>query len=271
MILEYIQWNVNPEILKLGPLAIRWYGLLFATAFICGYYIFKKFFKKEGFSVEMLDQLTVYVAIGIIIGARLGHVIFYDPAYYFSGSFFEILGKVIAIWEGGLASHGAAIGLLITLYLWTKKYNQNIWWLLDRIAVVVALGGMFVRFGNLMNSEIYGVETNLPWGFIFVREGEIVPKHPTQIYEALAYLSIFIFLFYCYNKNKLFPKRGLAFGWFLILLFGARFLIEFVKNPQVDFELSLPLYMGQILSIPFIVAGIVIVITILLRKNKISS
>ncbi|MEJ5264375.1 MAG: prolipoprotein diacylglyceryl transferase [Bacteroidales bacterium] len=262
--LLYVHWNVSPEIFHLGPLAIRWYGLMFAFAFLTGYYIFKYFFKKEGYSIELLDQLLVYVAVGIIVGARLGHVIFYDPGYYFANPL-----KILAIWEGGLASHGAAIGLLITLYLWVRKNKSDMLWLLDRIAVVVAIGGMFVRIGNLMNSEIYGVETTLPWGFIFVRAGEVVPKHPTQIYEALSYLFIFLLLFFAYRKNWWFPKKGLAFGVFLILLFGARFLIEFIKNPQEDFETSLPLWMGQILSIPFIVAGIVLVIWAMRNKSSI--
>lgn len=253
--LSYIHWNVSPEIFHIGPLAIRWYGLMFALAFITGYYIFKYFFQKEGYKIELLDQLTVYVAVGIIVGARLGHVLFYDPGYYLSNPL-----EIIAIWKGGLASHGAAIGLLITLYLWSRKNNTNLLWLLDRIAVVVAIGGMFVRIGNLMNSEIYGIETHLPWGFIFEREGELVPKHPTQIYEALSYFLIFLLLFTAYRKNWWFPKKGLAFGIFLILLFGARFMIEFIKNPQEDFETTLPLFMGQILSIPFILAGIILVI-----------
>ncbi|MGC8802581.1 MAG: prolipoprotein diacylglyceryl transferase [Bacteroidales bacterium] len=260
--LLYIHWNVNPEIFHIGPLAVRWYGLMFALAFITGYYIFKFFFKQEGYKIELLDQLTVYVAVGIIVGARLGHVLFYDPGYYLSNPL-----EILAIWKGGLASHGAAIGLLITLYLWTRKNQADLLWLLDRIAVVVAIGGMFVRFGNLMNSEIYGIETHLPWGFIFVREGEVVPKHPTQIYEALSYFLIFLLLFTAYRKNWWFPKKGLAFGIFLILLFGARFLIEFIKNPQEEFETTLPLFMGQILSIPFILAGIIIVFYTT-RKNS---
>jgi len=264
MILEYIYWNVNPEILKLGPIALRWYGLLFATAFIFGYYIFKNIFKKEGYTIEMLDQLTVYMAVGTIIGARLGHVLFYDPDYYFSNPL-----EIIAVWKGGLASHGGAIGILIALYLWVRKHKLNFMWLLDRIAIVVALGGMFIRLGNLMNSEIYGIETSLPWGFIFVREGETLPKHPTQIYEALSYLIIFLFLFISYKKNILYNNRGISFGIFLILLFSARFLIEFIKNPQEEFEKFLPLNMGQILSLPFIIAGFIIIF--LATKNKFDS
>ncbi len=261
--LQYIVWDVSPEIFNLGPITVRWYGVLFATAFITGYYIFKYFFKREGYRIELLDKLLLYVALGIIIGARLGHVIFYDPYYYFSNPL-----KILAIWEGGLASHGAAIGLLIALYLWHKKEKTPMLWLLDRIAVVVAIGGMFVRLGNLMNSEIYGIETSLPWGFIFVREGETIPKHPTQIYEAFSYLLIFIILFTAYNKNWLFPKQGLAFGCFLILLFGARFLIEYIKNPQEEFENYLPLFMGQILSIPFIIAGTALIIYLLIKEKR---
>ncbi|HEY9125144.1 MAG TPA: prolipoprotein diacylglyceryl transferase [Bacteroidales bacterium] len=263
MVLNFIQWDVNPVIFELGPFQVRWYGLLFAMAFVLGYIVFKKIFNKEGHTIEMLDQLTVYLAIGTIIGARLGHVLFYDPGYYFAHPL-----KILAIWEGGLASHGSAIGMLVALYLWARKNKQPYLWLLDRIGIVVALGGMCVRLGNLMNSEIYGIPTSMPWGFIFVRENEILPKHPTQIYEALSYLAIFGFLFYSYTKEWLFNKRGLAFGIFLILLFSARFLIEFIKNPQEDFEKGMPLMMGQILSIPFIVAGIILVFYALRKSAK---
>jgi phosphatidylglycerol---prolipoprotein diacylglyceryl transferase len=266
MILNFIHWNVNPEILELGPLSLRWYGLLFALAFVLGYIVFKKIFKKEGYSLEMLDQLTVYLAVGTIIGARLGHVLFYDPGYYFANPL-----KILAIWEGGLASHGSALGMLVALYMWVRKHKLNFLWLMDRISIVVALGGMCVRLGNLMNSEIYGIETSLPWGFIFDREDEILPKHPTQIYEALSYLAIFLFLFYCYSKEILFKMRGLAFGIFLILLFGARFLIEYIKNPQENFEKGLPIDMGQILSIPFILAGIILIFYSLRKKNLASN
>jgi len=266
MVLNFINWNVDPEIFNIGPLALRWYGLLFALAFVLSYLVFKKIFQKEGHSMEMLDQLTVYVAVGTIIGARLGHVLFYDPAYYFANPI-----KIFFIWEGGLASHGSAIGMLIALYMWVRKHKLNYLWLLDRIGIVVALGGMCVRFGNLMNSEIYGIQTALPWGFIFQREGEIVAKHPTQIYEALSYLALFIFLFYSYSKDFLFKLRGLAFGVFLIALFGARFLIEFIKNPQEEFEKGMTIDMGQILSIPFILTGIILVAYALTKKTKATS
>ena len=255
MELSYITWNVNPEIIHLGPLSLRWYGLLFATGFVLGYFIVRKMFLKEGYTVELLDQLTMYMVIGTVIGARLGHVLFYDPVYYFSHPW-----KILAIWEGGLASHGAAIGILLSLYLFVRKNKLNYLWLLDRIGIVVALGGVFIRLGNLMNSEIYGIQTSLPWGFIFKRDGEVLPKHPTQIYESLSYLAIFILLYTLYNKDIYVKQRGKLFGIFLILLFLARFLIEFIKNPQSDFEKHMLLDMGQLLSIPFIIIGIILIV-----------
>jgi phosphatidylglycerol---prolipoprotein diacylglyceryl transferase len=255
MILQYITWNVSPDIFHVGPIVLRWYGLLFASAFLFGYLIFKKIFKKEGYSIELLDQLTLYMAVGTIVGARLGHVLFYDPAYYFANPW-----KIIAVWEGGLASHGAAIGILTALIIFVRKNKLNYLWLLDRIAIVIALSGVFIRMGNLMNSEIYGIQTNLPWGFIFSRENEVFPKHPTQIYEALAYLFIFLLTYTFYHKNIFVKQKGKIFGIFLVLLFGARFLIEFIKNPQVEFEKGLPFDMGQFLSIPFILVGIGLIV-----------
>lgn len=253
MILQYITWNVNPEILPVGPLSIRWYGLLFAASFLFGYLILQKVFKREGISQELLDRLTVYMAIGTIVGARLGHVIFYDPVYYFSNPI-----RILKIWEGGLASHGAAIGILIALYLFAKKSKKSYLWIMDRIVIVVALAGFFIRTGNLMNSEIYGVETHLPWGFIFVRRGEMVPKHPTQIYEALSYLAIFFLLYWLYRRRTDKIKEGYLFSIFLVLVFTARFFIEFIKEVQSPWEANLPLDMGQILGIPFVIAGVIL-------------
>lgn len=263
MILNFIRWDVNPEIFPLGPLSIRWYGLLFACAFFFGYLIFSKMFKREKLSIELLDNLTIYMALGTILGARLGHCFFYEPDYYLSNPV-----EIIKIWRGGLASHGAAIGILIALYLFVRKYKVSFLWLMDRIGIVTALGGFFIRMGNLMNSEIYGHETSLPWGFIFVRANETVPKHPTQIYEALSYLVIFVVLYTLYNKKFGKLKNGFLFGIFLILLFTARFLIEFVKEVQVDFERTMSLNMGQILSIPFILLGIGLIIYVV-KKGKV--
>ena len=253
MIFGAINWDMNPEIFSLGNFAIRWYGLLFASGFFFGYLIFLRFFKKESLSVELLDKLTIYMALGTVIGARLGHCLFYEPDYYLDNPV-----EILKIWKGGLASHGAAIGIIAALWLFIRKYKKSFIWILDRIVVVVALAGTFIRLGNLMNSEIYGIETSLPWGFVFIKNLEVVPKHPTQIYEALTYLLIFLLLLWLYYKNEGKPRRGILFSLFLILVFGMRFLIEFVKEDQVSFESGMALNMGQWLSIPFVLLGIVI-------------
>ncbi len=255
MLVHFIVWNINPEIFHIGVFSVRWYGLLFAMAFVLGYFITKKIFRKEGIPVQTLDRLTWYMIFGTLIGARLGHCLFYEPAYYYQHPL-----EILQIWQGGLASHGAAIGILVALYIFSRKEHRSCLWILDRMAIVVALSGFLIRTGNLMNSEIYGTETNLPWGFIFIRAQETVPKHPTQIYEALAYLMIFILLYSMYfkSKEKIYP--GILFGIFLVSLFSVRFLIEFVKEDQVAFEKGMMLNMGQLLSIPFILFGIYLLI-----------
>ena len=251
MLLNSIIWDVNPEIFSIGQFAVRWYGLLFASGFVFGYFIMGNIFKREKVPPKMLDTLTTYMVVGTVVGARLGHCFFYEPAYYLADPI-----KILKVWEGGLASHGAAIGILIALWLFARKAKRPYIWILDRIVIVVALAGFFIRMGNLMNSEIYGVQTSLPWGFIFVRWHETVPKHPTQIYEGLSYLAIFAVLYLLYRKKGTSLKPGLLFGFFLVVLFLMRFLIEFIKEPQVGFEESMALNMGQLLSIPFILAGI---------------
>jgi prolipoprotein diacylglyceryl transferase len=250
MILNYVNWNINPEIVGFWGLSIRYYGLLFASSFFFGYLILQKIFKQEGLTIELLDKLTVYMAIGTVLGARLGHCLFYQPEYYLSNPL-----EIIKIWHGGLASHGAAIGILISIFYFSKKNKKPYLWTLDRIVIVVALGGFFIRMGNLMNSEIYGIETGLPWGFVFLRDGQEIPRHPTQIYEALSYLLIFILIYSIYNKKGSQVKQGLIFSIFLILLFTVRFFIEFIKVDQVGFEQGMSLNMGQWLSIPFILIG----------------
>ena len=191
------------------------------------------------------------MAIGTIVGARLGHCLFYEPAYYLSNPI-----EILKIWRGGLASHGAAVGIITALYLFSKKTKRPTLYILDRVAITVALAGVLIRLGNLMNSEIYGTATSLPWGFIFVRDGQTIPMHPTQIYEALSYLAGFIILYLIYQKSNAKPKPGLLFGIFLIITFGTRFLIEFIKQPQVGFEANMTLNMGQWLSIPLVIAGL---------------
>lgn len=255
----FVTWDVDPNLLNLenvpiiGQLTIRYYGVLFAAAFVFGYLLFMRIFKTEGISVEVLDRLTLYMVIGTVVGARLGHVFFYQPDYYLSHPH-----EILYIWHGGLASHGAAIGIMIALYLFVRKEKKPYIWILDRMSIAVALSGFFIRMGNLMNSEIYGVETDLPWGFVFVRNNEILPKHPTQIYEALAYLAIFFVLYRLYFRNKGKFKPGLLFGLFMILVFTARFLIEFIKELQVPFEQGMALNMGQWLSLPFIILGVIL-------------
>jgi prolipoprotein diacylglyceryl transferase len=263
MLSAFIHWNVNPQIFPSFGIPVRWYGLLFAASFYFGYMLFIRFLKLEKMRVEMLDRLILYVGIGTVVGARLGHCFFYDAKYYLENPL-----EIFAIWHGGLASHGAAVGILIAVYFFAKKEKVTYLWAMDRVVITVALSGFFIRMGNLMNSEIYGVQTSLPWGFIFEREGELVPKHPTQIYEALSYLLIFILLYRLYMFYKTKPKDGLIFGLFLILVFMMRFLIEFIKNPQENFEKSLPLDMGQILSIPLILAGIILLVYIYRKPQQ---
>ena len=257
-----IRWTFDPEIFSIGPLHVRYYGLCFVMAFVVSYIIFQKIFKREKLPIPLLDKLSFNVFFSVLIGARLGHCFFYEPAYYLANPI-----KIFAVWEGGLASHGAAIGILIGLWWFCYKNKKQFLWIMDRIAIVVSISGCFVRFGNLMNSEIYGHPTTLPWGFEFVRSLQWhmppineQPCHPTQIYEALSYLLLFFLLWYLYRKHLQKLNRGTLFGIFLILLFTARFLIEYVKETQVEFEQGMALNMGQLLSIPFIIAGIVLLL-----------
>src|SRR6056297_2517965 len=207
-LLNFIHWNVDPEIFNLGPLSVRWYGLLFASGFLIGYYIAEKMFKSEGISEKWIDSLFFYIIIATVVGARLGHVFFYGWDYYSQNP-----GEIIKIWHGGLASHGVAIGIILALWIHSKRVtHRNMLWSIDRVVVPTALVGAFIRTGNLMNSEIYGVETSLPWGFIFERHNEVVAKHPTQIYEALAYLLAFGILFYLYWRTRSKNKEGLLTG-----------------------------------------------------------
>ncbi len=262
MILSHIIWDVNPEIFSLGPLSIRYYGLLWAMSFLLGYMIFERIVKKESLPKDYLDTLTMYMVIGTIVGARLGHCLFYQPDYYLSNPL-----EILYIWKGGLASHGAAIGIILSLYLFSRRTKRPLIYILDRIVITVALAGVLIRLGNLMNSEIYGIQTQLPWGFIFKQNGEIVPKHPTQIYEALSYLVGYLVLHFMYFKTNAKPKPGLLFGLFLIFIFATRFLIEFIKEPQVGFEQNMVLNMGQWLSIPFIITGVIFIYLALTKKE----
>lgn len=249
--LGYIHWSPDPEIFRIGFLAVRWYGLLFASGFLIGYYIGEKMLKSEGVPQAWIDSLFFYIIIATIVGARLGHVFFYGWDYYSQHP-----GEIFKVWHGGLASHGGAAGILIALWIHSRLVTKRtMLWSLDRIVVPTALVGAFIRLGNLMNSEIYGVETTLPWGFIFERNGETMPKHPTQLYEALFYILAFIILMVVYRKTTAKNRPGLILGLFFVLIFVPRFFIEFIKEDQEAFEAAMSLNMGQWLSIPFVLAG----------------
>jgi prolipoprotein diacylglyceryl transferase len=242
-------------LLSLGQYEIRWYGLLFALGFVFGIIIITKMFLKDGVSKELVDSLFLFVVIGTVIGARLGHVFFYDWAYYKDNP-----GEIIKVWHGGLASHGGAIGIALALWFWSKKYSKrNILWILDRVVVPTALAGAFIRLGNLINSEIIGMPSNLPWAFTFTSVDNI-PRHPSQLYESIAYLLIFVLLMILFWRTNQGNKPGRLFGWFMTLIFGVRILIELSKENQVAFEDDMTMNMGQWLSIPLVLIGLFFII-----------
>ena len=257
-----VHWHVNPVFLQLGSLEIRWYGLLFVSGFIIGWYLFKWFFTREKIDTALMDPLLYALLIATIVGARLGHCIFYQPDYYFGS--WDGFKEIFMPWKGGLASHGGAIALFLAMGWYVKRYGRkngfDYLWLMDRLGIAIAIAGCMIRLGNLFNSEIYGDVTSLPWGFIFELRGETLPKHPTQLYEAFSYLILGLVMVWIYKNRLDKVHRGFFSGLFLLGCFGMRFLIEFIKEPQVEFEEALPLDMGQILSIPLILAGICLLV-----------
>lgn len=266
-----INWSVNPEIMNLGPFSLRWYGILFISGFVLGWYIFKWFFNREDIPETLLDPLLYTLLIGTIVGARLGHCLFYQPDYYLGS--WQGFTEIFMPWKGGLASHGGTIALFFAMIWFAKHYGRkhdfDFVWILDHLAIAVCFAATFIRLGNLFNSEIYGDVTNLPWGFIFELRGETLPKHPTQLYEASSYaiLGIILFLLYKFRASKMF--RGTFIGIFFIGCFGMRFLIEFIKEPQVGFEENMLLNMGQLLSIPFILLGIGFLVYAFVKKQPV--
>jgi phosphatidylglycerol---prolipoprotein diacylglyceryl transferase len=256
-----ITWDVDPVMLSLGAFELRYYTLGFLLAFVIGYRVLLKVFLNDKLNAQQLDSFTVYVLVGTILGARLGHCLFYEFDYYASRPWEMLLpfrfGDDGVKFTGfqGLASHGAAIGIIASVALFCKKHKLGTVWLLDRLVIVVALGGMFIRLGNFFNSEIYGLPTSLPWGIVFARIDGIA-RHPTQLYEAVSYLGIFLGLHRLYWKSDWAKATGRLFGLFLIAVFGVRIFWEFFKENQEAFEDQMRFNMGQLLSVPLVLAGV---------------
>ena len=276
MILNYIHWNPDPEIINIFGISIRYYGLLFVSGLILCIYILRWIYKRENIPSEYLEKLSIFGMIGILVGARLGHCLFYEPSYYLSHPLEMILpitflpgGGVKFIGYQGLASHGGALGLLIALYFYSRKTKHSMIHTLDLIAVVAALECGFIRLGNFMNSEIIGVPSTKPWSVIFERVDN-VPRHPAQLYEAISYFIIFTIMMILYKKMGDRLKNGFFFGLATVLCFTARIIIEFVKENQVVFEDRMTFNMGQLLSLPYLVVGIGFIIYGL-RKTKSSA
>jgi phosphatidylglycerol---prolipoprotein diacylglyceryl transferase len=266
--LAFIDWNANPEIINLFGFSIRWYGLCFAMAFLAGYQVLSYVFKKEG---RPQEQATV-------IGARMGHYFFYEYPLLLQdpGKFFwEMIKPPYA----GLASHGTAVGMFTGLYIYARKYKQPYLYVTDRVVLTVALGGAFIRFGNLMNSEILGKPTDVAWAFRFMKDPEylmgryeLLPRHPAQLYESLSCIVLFFVMMYIWNIRKENTRHGLLTGIFMIILFTLRFFYEFLKENQVNFESGMQLNMGQWLSIPSVLFGVIVLVYALKKKetNEIS-
>lgn len=267
-----VVWNVDPVIFSIGKFSLRYYSLLFVAGFPLGYWLFYKFYKRENVDVALLEPLLYILLIGTIVGARLGHCLFYEPKFYLTHPI-----EILKVWQGGLASHGGVLALVFCVFFYAHKYGRkngfDALWVFDRLAIAGSIAGCFIRLGNLFNSEIFGGPTTLPWGFKFphsiewatvygpsVYPPDGVACHPTQIYEALGYLILGLVLLWLYWKRTDRVYKGSIFGIFLVALFTLRFLIEFIKNDQVDFEAGMTLNMGQLLSIPFILAGIIILV-----------
>jgi phosphatidylglycerol:prolipoprotein diacylglycerol transferase len=265
MIFNVLHWSPDPELVNIFGVSIRYYGVLFASGLMLCVYTLGKIYKKENIPAEYLDKLTTYCVVGVIIGARLGHCLFYEPAYYLANPI-----EILKIWQGGLASHGGILGLLTAMYIYSRKTKHSMIDTTDLVTVVAGIAFACIRLGNFMNSEIIGVATDKPWAVVFERVDNI-PRHPAQLYEAIAYLLVFVVLITLYRTNRAKLKNGFFFGLGSFLFFTARFLIEFVKIDQVDFEQGMTLNMGQLLSIPFILVGIGFVIYSLRNRNTLPS
>jgi prolipoprotein diacylglyceryl transferase len=260
--MDYFIWNVDPNIFAFGPVQLRWYGVLFVGSFFLGLMILKWIYTREGKDPSVLDNLLIYVMVGAVVGARLMHCFAYEPDFYLANPM-----EILKVWRGGLASHGGLLGVLIALYFFSKKYNESYMWLISRLTIPGALTAAFVRFGNLFNSEILGLPTDKPWAIIFARV-DMIPRHPVQLYEAFAYLLLFVLLLVVYvNVKPAFATKVLP-GIFLTYMFTVRFLLEYTKTRQADYTTSLPFTTGQMLSVPFIILGILWIIWAIKTKEK---
>ena len=249
--MEHVIWDFDPEIFRFGNFGPRYYGLMFAMGFLVSYRIIEKMWKEESRSLESLSSLLVHVMVGTILGARLGHCLFYDPAYYLSNPL-----EILMVWKGGLASHGGTLGVIVSVWLYAKKnLDQPYGWLADRLATVIPFGAGSIRVGNFFNSEILGRPTDVPWAIIF-KKHDMIPRHPAMLYEAMSYYILFVILLVRYLRNNRQVRPGSQIGLMMIWIFGSRFVLEYFKENQVAFENGMIMNMGQILSIPFVVAGI---------------
>ncbi|WP_150048958.1 MULTISPECIES: prolipoprotein diacylglyceryl transferase [Methylomonas] len=257
---HFFIWNIDPVLLDFGAVKIRWYGLMFASGFVGSFLTMQWIYQREGKKIEELDTLLWYMVVATIVGARLGHVLLYDPGYYLSHPL-----KILAVWEGGLASHGATLGIIAALFLYRRQYGDGFLWLLDRVCIPTALAGALIRVGNFFNSEILGIASEQPWAVIFARI-DWTPRHPVQLYEAFCYLFIYATTLQLYKKFA--GKQGLVFGCFISLLFSVRFVLEYFKTEQAMYDNGLTLTTGQLLSVPFVLAGLACVAFSLTRERR---
>lgn len=251
-----LEWNPDPVLLELFSLELRWYGLLFVAGFLVGFYIMQWIYLRENKDVKQLDKLLYFMFAGAVIGARLGHCIFYEPEYYFA-SLANML-EILYIWKGGLASHGGTVGMIIAVWLFQRNSEDSFLHITDRLSIPISLGAMSIRLGNFFNSEILGERTSSMFGIIFSKV-DATPRHPAQLYEAAAYLFTFLLLFYLYKMKIKQLGEGFLIGTMFVSIFTLRFLIEFVKDEQAAYSLDLPLNVGHMLSIPFIILGIYLI------------
>lgn len=261
---NFFVWNPNPIFFTIPMInwPVRWYGLSWALAFFVSNIFMGRIFKAEKRTESQLDSLTFYIVIATVVGARLGHCFFYDPEKYFAHPL-----DILKVYEGGLASHGAAIGIMVGMWFYCRKFKENLWWIFDRMMVVAPIGAFFIRFGNLMNSEIYGKVTDVPWAIVFTQV-DAQPRHPAQLYEAVFYLFLSIFMNVLWSKKRKVLGGGYLCGLLFVLMFSFRFFVEFIKENQSSFENQMFLNMGQILSIPFVIVGIMLMKTSVKRLPK---